>query len=327
MAGLGVVGLAGVSIVLNVATLVMLWVAARDNLKASLRSADDASVAEENAAAKGVSGPMMRAMLSGGFPLMINHLLATIFFKIDVVLLEPLQGATVVGQYSTAYKWVDALGVIPALFTMALLPIMARQAHEDKPALLRNYQFAVKLLFSLALPTAVITTCAASFLVSLLGGARFLPDGAIALQIMIWFIPLGWINSLTNYVLIALDQQVRMRWAFVAGASFNVIANLLLIPIFSYRASAAITILSELVLLIGFYLLLRKVLAPIRWLSLLAKPVLAAIGMTLTALALWPVAPLAALLVAVIVYAVLLIMLRPFEAWEVGRMRALLSSG
>src|SRR5262249_9245078 len=115
---------------------------------------------------------VLRGMVIASWPLMLNHLLATLFFKIDVTLLEPLKGATVVAWYSSAYKWVDALGVIPSLFTMALLPIMSRLAKEDKSALLRNYQFAVKLLVMIALPLAVAITFLAYTMIGILGGAK-----------------------------------------------------------------------------------------------------------------------------------------------------------
>ena len=321
LAGFGVIGLAAVSILLNLITLAILAWSAR-GLAAKRPAAGATGRAEGQRPA--LDRAMMRGMLAAGWPLMLNHLLATIFFKIDVVILEPLQGTAVVGQYSTAYKWLDALGVVPALFTMALLPIMARLAVEDRAGLKRNYHFAVKLMFGLALPIAIATTFMAYFLITLLGGPRFLPDGAIALQLMVWFIPVGWINSLTNYVLIALDQQKPMRWAFLAGVSFNTIANLVFIPVYGYRAAAIVTILSEVVLLIAFYRLLRRALAPVPWIGLLWR--FGAAGLTMAAVlaVLWPVAPVLALIAGAVVYPAVLVRLRPFTPWERSRIAALL---
>ncbi len=262
-------------------------------------------------------------MLAASLPLMLNSLLQTLFFKIDVMILEPLKGSSVVGQYSTAYKWVDAIGVIPSLFTMALLPIMSRQAHEDRATMQRNYHFAVKLLVGIAVPIAVMTTFLANALIYLLGGARFLPDGGIALQLMIWFIPIGWINSLTNYVLIALDQQKAMRWAFSAGVIFNIVANLIFVPLYSYQASAIITILSEGVLLVGFYLLLRRVLAPVPWVAMLWKIAAAGAVMAVALALLWPVAPILALIVGTLAYPLTLFWLRPLSAYEQERLLTL----
>src|SRR5205823_896535 len=82
-----------------------------------------------------------------------------------------------------------------------------------------------------------------------------LPHGAIALQLMVISIPIGWINSVTNYVVIAIDKQRALTWTFLAGLAFNVIANLIFIPRvqYGYPAAAVITILSEAVLLVLFY--------------------------------------------------------------------------
>jgi O-antigen/teichoic acid export membrane protein len=318
--GWGVVGLAGVSITLNLITLAILSFQARGLIVDHQRSTSTP------AQSANIDRALIREMVFASWPLMLNNLLAGLFYKIDVTLLQPMKGPEVVGQYSTAYKWLDALGIVPSLFTMALLPIMSRQAKEDKAGLERNYHFAVKLLVSLALPIAVVTTFLANALIGALGGARYLPDGAIALQLMVWFFPVGWINSLTNYVLIALDQQRAMRWAFAAGVGFNIVANLLFIPLFSYKAAAIITILSEVVLLVGFYILLRKALAPVNWFALLWKLVGAAGVMAGILGMLWPVFPPLALMVAAGVYIVSIVAFKPFTAWELDRIRVVLPS-
>jgi O-antigen/teichoic acid export membrane protein len=336
--GWGVIGLAGVSILLNVITLAIMGWQARGVLRhasppAPLHAGGEGSEESQQRQPVRSGGEvnrptidraLIRYMVSASWPLMLNNLLASLFFKIDVTLLEPLKGSEIVGKYSAAYKWIDAIGLIPSLFTLALLPIMSRQAHQDRAALQRNYHFAVKLLFMLALPIAVGTTFVAPTLITVLGGARFLPEGAIALQLMIWFLPIGWINSLTNYVLVALDLQRAMRWAFLAGVLFNVIANLIFIPLFSYQAAAIITIFSELVLQIAFYRLLRTALDPVPWGALLWKPCVAGLVMFAVLAALWPLLPILALVIATLLYPAALLALRPFSEWELGRVAALL---
>ena len=80
----------------------------------------------------------------------------------------------------------------------------------------------------------------------------------IALQILVWFLPWSFVNSVTQYVLIAVNQQRFLTLAFVIGVAFNVAANLILIPPFGYVAAAAVTVASEIVLLIPFYYAVRK---------------------------------------------------------------------
>jgi O-antigen/teichoic acid export membrane protein len=203
---------------------------------------------------------------------------------------------------------------------------MSRQAHDDRAAFRRTYQLALKLLFSVALPVAIAFTFMAFFLVNLLGGAEYLPDGAIALQLMIWSIPIGWMNSLTQYALIALDLQRRVTWAFVAGVSFNIITNLIFIPTYGYRAAALTTIASELVLLIGFWWLLRSATGKINPLVVIGRPLLAGAAMLAVLLVGWEVAPLLALVIGGLVYGGVLLALRPLTADEWVRLSPLLPS-
>ena len=102
--GYSFVGLAAVSILTNIITLTLLaWLAFRKfPIHGPYR----------------VDRPLLANAFRVGWPLMLNHLLATVFFKIDQPLLLRLGGdnaAEQVGWYNSAYKWVDALNIIPKL--------------------------------------------------------------------------------------------------------------------------------------------------------------------------------------------------------------------
>jgi len=192
------------------------------------------------------------------------------------MLLKPAKGDIVVGWYTTAYKFIEGLNVIPAYFTMALFPIMSRYAVRARDSLLRAYILSLRVLLTLSLPIAVGTTILAPRLIAILAGAAYLPHSAIALQLLIWSIPFGFINSVTQYVLIALDEQRFLTKSFLVATSFNILANLLLIPRFSYVASSVITILSEIALLILFYNCVHKHLASVPFPEISWRPLLAA---------------------------------------------------
>ena len=262
LAGFGFVGLATVSIVVNIITLAILLVMAAGRF--------------ELHGPWTVDRPLLRSMLRLGFPLMLIHLLQTIFISIDVLLLRQLlpDGERVVGYYNSAWKWFNALQIIPSYFTLALFPIISRAIKQDMDAARRMYRLALKLMLLLALPISALFTFAAFPLIGLLGGREFLPDGAIALQLIMWSIPFGWLNSVTNYVLIALGMERLQPRAFALAVGFNIVANLLFIPRYSYVAAAVITILSEVVLLIVFAAFLRRRGAGVDWLALAARPVL-----------------------------------------------------
>ncbi|HRL13101.1 MAG TPA: flippase, partial [Aggregatilineales bacterium] len=301
--GYGIVGLAAVSIVTNVVTLIVLWIGARAFLHGLRITRPDRG--------------LMRGMVGGSWPLMLNHFLATIFFQIDIVLLEWIKGARIVGLYRVAYSWLLAINVVPAFFTQALLPIMSRQARDNHAALRRTYTLGIKLLVAVAFPLAVGFTFLAEPLTWFLGGAAYLPDGAIALRIMIWSIPIGWMNSLTQYALVALDLQRRITVAFAVAVAFNVSANLLLIPAYGFQAAALTTIVSEIVLFVPFALLMQSKLGRLPWLAIIARPALAAgvmAGVTLFGWAL--IHPVFGVAAGVVVYPLALLAFRPLSADE-----------
>ena len=311
--GLGFVGLAGVSILINVVTVaILLRLLMRHFLRPRLE----------------LDFGLQRWMFNLSWPLMLNNLLSVFFFKIDVALLETMRGNIVVGLYSVAYKFMDALNVIPASFTIAVFPIMSRYAasvgERGRAPLLRAYLLSVRLLVILALPIAAVVTILAEPLVYLLGGSQYLPHSRIALQLMIWSIPIGFINSVTNYVLIALNQQRFLTKAFALGLAFTVAANLAFIPLYSYRASALIHLFSELVLLSCFYHSLRRHLAPIPWARLLWRPALATALMVGLMWRLRPAGPLLTVPLGGLAYLAALILLGAFGGEERALLRELL---
>jgi O-antigen/teichoic acid export membrane protein len=279
--GWGIVGLAIVSVITNLVTLVLLVIAAMRVLHLKFTLADlrlNMDEAERKTP--------KRQIIKEAWPLMVNHLLSTIYWRIDVPLIKAFtRDAAQVGYYGAGYKYVDAFNIIPSLFTQALFPAMSRMAAREivsdkidasNAPLARAYVLAVKLLLMVALPLSVMVSFAAPILIDIIGGSAYLPQGAIGLAIVIWHMPIGWINSVTNYALIAAGQQRQLTRAFVGAVAFNIIANMLLIPIYGFIAAAVVTALSELVQLFTFYFYVRRHICVVNWVEVLVKPFLGA---------------------------------------------------
>jgi O-antigen/teichoic acid export membrane protein len=264
LVGGGVIGLAAVSVVANLTSTAMLgYLLFHKTVRP--RFANDPA--------------LRRRMLRESLPLMINHLLATLFFRIDVLILQPTWGDRAVGYYGAAYKYIDGINIIPSYFTLAIFPLMSRYAQTARDSLARAYILSLRLLLMIALPLAVGTPFIARELILILGGGQYLPDSMIALQLLVWFLPFSFINQVTQYVLIAIDQQRFLTRAFIIGVTFNVAVNLVLIPTYGYRAAAITTIVSEWALLIPFYYAVRKHLCCVPWGSVAWRPALAAAAM------------------------------------------------
>jgi O-antigen/teichoic acid export membrane protein len=169
--------------------------------------------------------------------------------------------------------------IVPAYFVAALFPVLARYAVTDRAALGRAYRHALALLQMIAWPVAVAATVLARELILLLGGQEFLPGAAWALAILIWFLPLSYANGVTQYVIIALRRQRQITLAFGIAAAFNLVANLLLTPHWSYLAAAALTVATEVVILLPFLRILRAEQVALSLPALAWRPAAAALLM------------------------------------------------
>ena len=205
----------------------------------------------------------------------INSLLQGLFFKIDALLLPGMAGDVAAGTYAAAYKVSEGAGIFQSSFTLALFPRLSRDAD-----LSHAYRLALRALLQLGFPLAVGVALLSEPIVALVGGRQYLPDSATALAILICYLPLSYINGLTQYVLIATGKQRLLTGAFAVALAFNLAANLLLIPRFGFVGAAWVTVASEIVLLVPFRLAAASVTRGVSLLSESWAPVLATALMT-----------------------------------------------
>jgi O-antigen/teichoic acid export membrane protein len=317
LAGWGVVGLAGASVVVNFIQV------------AVLQSLQNKQVFRPKITFKYFDRQLAFTLLGGAFPLMLNGLIISILFKSDGILLGTMRGDTELGLYNSAYKFIDALLIIPSTLTIALFPLFSVYGAAAKDNLIRVYREGLRLLLIIALPISVGTIFVAYDLIGFMGGPDYLPGGAIALQILIWFLPFSYINGLTQYVLIAIDKQRSITGAVVAAAVVNIALNLALIPAFGYQASAAITIVTELVLLVPFsYIMWRALgkgsvpLVSTSWRPILASSVM--LGVLLGLISSGINQFVVTVLVGALVYLGMLILTRAFTRKDLALLKKVL---
>ncbi|NJK82175.1 MAG: flippase [Chloroflexaceae bacterium] len=271
-----------------------------------------------------------RALLWLAFPLMLNNLLNVVFFRFDIFIIKAFgegQGELLVQQYAVPYQILNIALILPPVVTFAVFPLLARRAANERAALAEAQNRTLQVLLLLAFPITVGTAVLAPDLIAFFArdnASDYLPISAEVLAILAWFLPLSFVNGLLQYVLIAINRQAAITRAFVIGAAFNLSSNLLLIPQFGLYAASVITILSEVVLLLVFWPLLRREgLAP-PLLRLMWRPLLAALLMGAAMLAMAPLGWLVAALLAAPIYGAALWLLGAFGAEEMALARRVL---
>ncbi|RIK35218.1 MAG: polysaccharide biosynthesis protein [Chloroflexi bacterium] len=199
--------------------------------------------------------------LREGWPLLVNSLLVSLFFRVDVFIVQVLRGDTALGIYDAAFKFINLLTIVPAYAILAVFPLMVRRS--DDPAGLRAAQTRTTyLLTTVAWAVVVGATALASPAILLLAGRAYMPDAVELLRILVWFAPLSFVNGVTQYVLIARGEQRRLLPAFAAAVAFNFAANAALVPVLGATAAAINTVLTEVVIAVAFWLATRRTVFP-----------------------------------------------------------------
>jgi len=326
--GWGVIGLAVAATVTTLFTAGVFWRVLRRDFP-SIRL---------GASSWRIGRPSAMQLLGAGWPLMLNALLVGLFFRADIFIIQASTSTLEVERYDAAFKFLSFVLLITPAVTLALFPRMARHAEADRPRLLHEYRFALKVLLIISVPIVALTVWFAPVLITIVTGGRpeYQPTSAVVLQILIFFLPFSFINGVTQYVLIALNLQRLITRAFAMTVAFNLAANLVLVPWIGINGAAIATIGSEIVLLLPFMLWVRRELGPIGLGALALKPALAALVVGATAWLLWPLAQrwLAqwldfALYVAVgallcLVYIVVLSLMRPLTEGELNAIKGAL---
>lgn len=193
--------------------------------------------------------PLLRTAL----PLGIAGVLATAYYRLDVVILAGLKPAADVGQYGVAYRFMEALTIIAAITMPVLGPVLARSFVEGREVLQHRYGDVLHVLTLIAIPMAVAGGMVGWRILPELPGFGKYHGGGVALSILAPAAALILIGNLVQGTLIATHEQRSLIRISALGLAFSTVTTVLLILPWSYYGAAAATTATE-VLLVGLSL-------------------------------------------------------------------------
>ncbi len=179
------------------------------------------------------------------FPIGIALVALTILFRIDMAMLAMFKPARVVGEYGAAYKLLETTAFFSWAVNIAVLPSLSRLSASTVPSVGEVYQRGLKLVIAITLPVAVGAIVLAGPIISLLYGEQY-RAAATALALLAPTIALFPISSLSSQLFFAQQRRPTVALVYAIVAAENVLANLVLIPLFSLNGAAADTAISEL---------------------------------------------------------------------------------
>lgn len=198
-----------------------------------------------------------RYLLLESLPMGAILVVFTIYNRVDTVILSYFKGQEAVGFYGAAYRVYEVLTLGAAYFANAVLPLISSLAQTDRARLAEVYRksFVVLLLFGTSV--ALASYFLAPVGIAVIAGPKFAAS-VEALRILSLALVVSYFNHLNGYTLIALGKQW-FSFAIAVGALFlNVTLNLVFIPLFSFKAAAFITFITEGVIVIATVVVLRR---------------------------------------------------------------------
>ena len=197
----------------------------------------------------------VRRLLAAGLPLALAFTITTVYAQLDIVLLQLFKNFQVVGWYSAANKYIDAVAWIPQSAMGAVFPALSLLAAGDRGRLVFAYEKSYKMLAILGLPLAVGIGVTADSIVHFTRGFE---QSIPALRILAPSVVLIFVNNAFIYALTAINRQIDFTRLALFSLAVNVALNVALIPPFGYLGAAAASTITEVALFAGGWWLLRR---------------------------------------------------------------------
>ena len=197
-----------------------------------------------------------RTLLSQAFPIAFTSFVATIYLRIDQVMLHKMASDVVLGHYSAAVKVSELFELFPAALMSAVAPVLA--VIESKPREFKKYiDSSFRAFMVLGALLSVCMTTGATAIVSLFYGTQFIAAAPL-LAVLIWSEMAVFFATVVLNAMVARNLQRLLPWPTVVGAALNIALNIVLIPKYSAAGAAWATLVSYTVAWMFFLLLFRS---------------------------------------------------------------------
>src|SRR5580704_2556556 len=205
-------------------------------------------------------------------PLGITFIITTVYFKVDVPILQRFRPYAEVGYYTLAYKPFEALLFIPFALRSVVFPVLSVYHRRSPARVLPLAEKFFKALVILGWPITVGVFLLAPQFNSLL---RFYPQSGPALQILALAIVFMFADNTFAATLNAIDKQNVFAFVALVGLVVNVGVNLVVIPRYGYLGASWAVVVTEAALVVVGWFVLRAQLGAIRAVSTSWKAIVA----------------------------------------------------
>lgn len=186
-------------------------------------------------------------------------LLGVLYFRTGSVLMSFFGMRHEVGLYGVPIKILEIADLIPVFFMNSILPVLTKTLKENMEKARRIIQYAFEFMALAAFPMLFGGLVLAKPLIAGVSSDAFLSTqdalGAdFALSILLIAMTLFYFHIAFGFTLIALGMQRKLLVVNFIAAFFNIVANLIVIPRYSFIGVAFTAVATEFIILMGNFL-------------------------------------------------------------------------
>jgi len=183
----------------------------------------------------------------------------------NIVLLKYFSGNESAGIYSVSLLIINAICILPGvIYSKYLMPKIHRWANQDIPKLKETFITGNKAMLLLGVLMMLGVFLLGDFMIVNIFGSEY-SESAIILLILSVTLPIKFVGHSVGSMLVAKENMNKKVKLMGIVAVLNVVINVIAIPIWGVYGVATASIISEVVLLLLYYLLVKKLYLDTNW--------------------------------------------------------------
>lgn len=212
------------------------------------------------------------------WPLAMTIGLTLVYFRADTIIMSFFRPANEVGIYGATYKVVEVLVQFPYLFLGLILPLLTNFFVRNRKLFEVTFQKTFEFITIITVPMVLATIVLGDKIMIFIAGPEFAISGGI-LKILILAVAAIFWGAFFGYTIVACELQKKMIKFYIFDAVLSLILYLIFIPLYTYWAAAILTVLTETIIMVSAYYILKKhVRVALGW-RILGKSILAGVVM------------------------------------------------
>ena len=197
--------------------------------------------------------PLWKHILKESWPLALSSVFTIIYYRIDTTMVSLMKTDQDTAWYFAPYNLVFGLAFIPLFMMHSFYPKMSQIFHNAKNELKIFYHKIMVLIGGIGILMLIGVYFLADKIILLIYGSQYTPS-ILALKILVVAVFFSYFSHVFLFTLTAMNKQKIYTYVTAIGCIFNLIANFIFIPKYSFIGASWTTVSTE--FLTGFLLLI-----------------------------------------------------------------------